>query len=117
MTLLEREALQEAIRNREDVDLILHHVADRLMATAKWPHMTHSERTVCVRRIINQVHTKAEFEQALRVIGCFDHVVGWRDVDPNEEQVVEARMLAQALGMLISKTGAMVTLMTAEEMF
>lgn len=115
--LLESEVLQEAIRNRLATDLILHHTADRLMTTAKWSHMTHTERVMCVRRIVSLMHTKMMFEKALEDLGCTDHVVGWHDVDPNDEQVVEAKMTSQALGGLVAGNGAMVTLMTGEEMF
>jgi hypothetical protein len=93
-------------------------LADLLMSTKTWSDMTANERKCCVHHVVSQSMTEDELREKLtEELGVGYCAIEWGDVDPNDKTSREAQMIVKALGGMISMSGAMVMIMTAEEQF
>ncbi len=92
-------------------------LAEKVMSTKMWSGMTADERELCLRHIVSQVESEGELRERLTKIGLEDCAVSWYLSPPGDKIGDEARVLVRAVGGLVSKNGALVMLMTSEDMF
>lgn len=109
--------VQAAVRLEKGKDALRAQLANLLTSTKTWETMNEKERKVCVQSIVSQVESELELSRRLNEIGCTDCAINWRDVDPNDQTGLEAQALVKALGGLVSKSGALVMVMTCEDEF
>lgn len=109
--------IKGAIRLEQMKDGMCAQLGQLLISTKTWETMTGNERKVCVRYIASDSSSEIELSRRLNDIGCTDCAICWKDTDPNDKTSLEARALIKALGGLVSKNGALVMMMTADDQF
>lgn len=116
--ILNNPTVQRAIRAEQSKDGLRKVLAEALMSTKTWPNMISDERRVCVHHIVSQSETEEELHSRLtNELGLGHRSVSWMDVDQNNKVELEAQALLKALGGLLSKNGALVNIMTPDEIF
>jgi hypothetical protein len=115
--ILNNPTFQMAVRHEESKAGLRDQLANLLMTTKTWETMNEKERKLCVQSVVSQVSSELELSRRLNDIGLTDCAINWSDVDPNEKTALEAQMIVKALGGLVAKNGALVSIMTVEDMF
>jgi hypothetical protein len=92
-------------------------VARQLIASKKFSDMTAAERKVCVQFLVGETSSEAELCLRFGEVGLDFFQIDWQDTDPNDRTSMEALALVRALGGMISKTNALVMVMTVEDTF
>ncbi len=116
--ILENPTIQAAVRAEQFKDGLRAILANSLMSTKTWSDMNKDERMCCVQHVVGQSETEAELQQKLsEELGAGYCAIDWNDVDPSDKTALEAQALVKALGGLISKSGALVMIMTPDDMF
>lgn len=115
--ILNDPTIRMAIRGQQSKDELRAKLASLLISTKTWETMTANERKVCVQHIVTEVESELELSRRLNDLGCTDCAINWHDVDPSDKTGLEAQALVKALGGLVAKNGALVSVMTADEDF
>lgn len=91
-----------------------------LTSGKRWVKMNEAERKMTIIGIVADVGTEAELRERLAVVGVDvtdDLYISWHVSEPGNVVGHEARLLTQALGGLVSKSGALVSIMIDGEDF
>jgi hypothetical protein len=106
--------LREQIDFRSELDAISHAIAVHFIRKKKWNDMDEKERTVCVRYCVHQAETEEDLRSRLHAIGLMHVLVTWYTPKACERNTEAARQIMHALGGLVSKSGAFVTVETVD---
>jgi hypothetical protein len=118
VNVLNNPDVQAAVRFEEGRTKLVSMLANRIMDIVPWDSMNANQRKVCVRHIVSEVETKEELEKRLLDdFGIDCAAIDWCQPDSADQTSMEAQMLVKALGGLVSKSGAMVSIMTFDDMF
>lgn len=104
--------------NRRQVFLgLAGRAVERLVDTVPWRDMSDDQRRMCIIYTVSQVETQKELERRLESdFGITDASIDW--YDPGDDKTgLEAQMFVKALGGLVAKSGALVSIMTFDGMF
>ncbi len=106
----DRQAIDAANANYRRIDPIVNHLAQGLLREKSWHSMSDVERIVCVRYLAKSSKSEDEFKSRLKnELKCDSAGVCWQE--PSDELGNEARMIGEALGGLVSASGAIVVFM------
>lgn len=115
--ILGNPAIKSEVARRQVLVALAAGPVEHLIDTVPWDNMTSDQRKMCIIYTVSQVESQEELERRLEndfgIYACID----WHQPDPNDQHDMEAKMLVQALGGLISKSGAMVMIMTHDGSF
>ena len=93
-------------------------LADQVMSTKTWYDMNNKEQEICITHLVSQANTEEELRKLLfEELGVDYFEISWLDTPEDDKTAQEAKMLMQAIGGLVSKTGALVNIMTMESVF
>lgn len=92
--------------------------AERLIDSVPWGDMSPAQRKICIRHTVSQVETEHELQQRLQAdFDIYDACINWYLPEEGDQTGKEAQMLVKALGGLIAKNGALVQIMTFDDLF
>lgn len=107
---VDRQAIEAARARFRRIEPHIHHLAQGLIKEKTWRAMSDDERKICVRYLARLSKTEEEFRSRLeKELHCSGAAIYWEE--PTDELGKEARMLGEALGRLVSVTGAMIMFM------
>ena len=116
--ILNNPHIRAAVAHETAKDKLVGDMAEQILSAKTWRDMTKNERKICVRYIVSQVESEAELRERLTKELNFGYcAINWHLSDAGDKTGDEARALVKALGGLVSKNGALVQIMTADEMF
>lgn len=116
--ILNDPCVKAAVQFEGHKDKLIADLAEQIMSAKNWQHMTKDERKTCIRYVVSQVSSEDELRARLQSDFALGHVaINWQLSDAGDKTGDEARMLVKALGGLVSRNGALVSIMTAEDMF
>lgn len=115
--VLNNPDIQRAVKAQESKDGLRAALAESLMSTKTWADMDERERKVCKFALVSDSETEDELRAKLTSIGIDYFEISWHQVDENDKTDLEARMFVKALGGLVSKSGALVMIMTMDDAF
>lgn len=110
--ILGNPAIESAVAHQQTLIALAARPVEYLIDTVPWKDMTPDQRKMCIVYSVSQVESQEELERRLERDFGISACVSWHQPDPNDRSDMEAKMLVQALGGLISKSGAMVMIMT-----
>ena len=117
-SILDNPELQAAIEAQETSAYVLRHMLDRLIAERPWSDMPAATRTACLHRIVGESDSQTELCQRLDAfIGAGNYEVRWKDIEPNNQVLLETQMIVKALGGLVAKSGALVSVNTYDDVY
>jgi len=105
--------IENAVARQATRTTIASMLAERLLATKTWEDMGEIEREACVRHVVSQVESSAALADRLCDDLSFepdDFSIDWRLSEEGDVVGAEGRLLVQALGGLVSKNGALVSI-------
>ena len=113
--ILNNPAIRAAVQFETQKDRLIADLAEQLISTKTWGTMNTDERWTCLRYIVSQVSTEEELRDRLRSELSLGYVAfEWHLSSPDDETGNEARMLVKSLGGLVTKSGALVMIMTSD---
>jgi hypothetical protein len=107
--VLDSSAVKGAIRHYKMVDQVVDAVVPHLLQEKNWFEMNKTEREASLRYLVGQAESEESLRQSLSEVGVDDYMLSWSDVDPNDKTSLEAQALVKALGGLVAKSGALVS--------
>lgn len=116
--VLNNPHVRAAVAHETAKDKLIADMAEQLLSTKTWGDMSKNELKICVRNIVSQVESEDELRERLtKELGFGYCAINWHLSDAGDKTGDEARALVKALGGLVSKNGALVKIMTADDMF
>ncbi len=113
MEVLNNPDLKLAVLFEETRSRLESNLAEQLMGTKTWATMNKNERDKCLKHVVSQVESEQELTDRLRTdFGITYAAIAWEQPAPDDKTGQEALMFVRALGGLVSRSGAMVMIMT-----
>ena len=92
-------------------------VAGSLILTKKWESMSREEHTICVEHVVAQCSSDFELSARLDEIGCTIQHIIWTKIDSGDRKALNQQKFFRFRGGLISKTGALVSIITPTDSY
>ena len=116
--ILKNPLILRAVACQELKDVAVEVLAKGLMSAKSWEEMAANEQRDCIRYIVGQVESRDELKLRLEDdLNLYSSEIDWSDPVPGDKTDEEARMLIKAMGGLVAKNGATVTIWHYGELF
>lgn len=116
--ILNNPHVRAAVAHETAKDKLVGDMAEQLMSAKVWRDMSKNERKICVRYIVSQVESEDELRERLTdELNIGYCAISWHLSGDGDKTGDEARALVKAMGGLVAKNGALVQIMTVDDMF